>query len=245
MATGADFAHFDVDREAARVEADETAQLGDSTWTNLTSFAGHGGKLLFYHGLSDPWFSPLDTLAITRRWPRIPAMVPVDSWSRHLLRARHGPLPGWKRDAGSLRHAERRCGLGGERRGAGSRSRHRPGVSRAAAVRCARIRSTPSTLVMVTQTTRAILFVRSSSAEFRMTFLKDSLIELITADLHQSAAGRARRHGRGSGSRDRRHAGGAGAGDYRDQHRHGAGGLPGPSARTRACRRSSCTRRWA
>ena len=37
-------------------------ELGDSTWTNLTSFAGHGGKLLFYHGLSDPWFSPLDTL---------------------------------------------------------------------------------------------------------------------------------------------------------------------------------------
>ena len=62
VATGADFAHFDADREAARVEADTTARLGDSTWTNLTTFAGHGGKLLFYHGLSDPWFSPLETL---------------------------------------------------------------------------------------------------------------------------------------------------------------------------------------
>ncbi len=29
--------------------------------TNLTTFSGHGGKLIFYHGDSDPWFSPLDT----------------------------------------------------------------------------------------------------------------------------------------------------------------------------------------
>lgn len=31
-------------------------------WTNLTSFFGHGGKILFYHGSSDPWFSALDTV---------------------------------------------------------------------------------------------------------------------------------------------------------------------------------------
>ncbi len=35
--------------------------LVDSMSTNLTSFAAHGGKLIFYHGDSDPWFSPLDT----------------------------------------------------------------------------------------------------------------------------------------------------------------------------------------
>jgi feruloyl esterase len=29
--------------------------------TNLTTFAAHGGKLIFYHGDSDAWFSPLDT----------------------------------------------------------------------------------------------------------------------------------------------------------------------------------------
>ena len=29
--------------------------------TNLTTFSAHGGKLIFYHGDSDPWFSPLDT----------------------------------------------------------------------------------------------------------------------------------------------------------------------------------------
>ncbi len=35
--------------------------LTDSMSTNLTSFAVSGGKLLFYHADSDPWFSPLDT----------------------------------------------------------------------------------------------------------------------------------------------------------------------------------------
>jgi feruloyl esterase len=29
--------------------------------TNLSTFAAHGGKLIFFHGDSDPWFSPLDT----------------------------------------------------------------------------------------------------------------------------------------------------------------------------------------
>ncbi len=35
--------------------------LVDSMSTNLTTFSQHGGKLIFYHGDSDPWFSPLDT----------------------------------------------------------------------------------------------------------------------------------------------------------------------------------------
>jgi len=82
VATGADFAHFDVDHEAARVAADATARLGDSTWTNLSSFAGHGGKLLFYHGLSDPWFSPLETLAYYQKMAEDTGNGAVDSWSR-------------------------------------------------------------------------------------------------------------------------------------------------------------------
>jgi hypothetical protein len=36
--------------------------LVDSISTNLTTFSAHGGKIVFYHGDSDPWFSPLDTL---------------------------------------------------------------------------------------------------------------------------------------------------------------------------------------
>ncbi len=52
----------DVDAEAAEVLANPST-LGDtSAWTNLSSFSGHGGKLLFYHGVSDPWFSALDTI---------------------------------------------------------------------------------------------------------------------------------------------------------------------------------------
>jgi pimeloyl-ACP methyl ester carboxylesterase len=82
VATGADFTHFDADREAARMEADTTARLGDSTWTNLTSFAGHGGKLLFYHGLSDPWFSPLETLRYYEKMAKDTGNDPASSWSR-------------------------------------------------------------------------------------------------------------------------------------------------------------------
>jgi Tannase and feruloyl esterase len=48
----------DVDKEALK----DVQPLVDSTSTNLTTFSANGGKLIFYHGVSDPWFSPLDTL---------------------------------------------------------------------------------------------------------------------------------------------------------------------------------------
>jgi Tannase and feruloyl esterase len=47
----------DVEKEAFA----DIQPLLDSMSTNLTTFSGHGGKLIFYHGDSDPWFSPLDT----------------------------------------------------------------------------------------------------------------------------------------------------------------------------------------
>ncbi|HEY5409799.1 MAG TPA: tannase/feruloyl esterase family alpha/beta hydrolase [Caulobacteraceae bacterium] len=54
----------DLDQAAARLRADGVQGLVDTAnWTNLSAFFGHGGKILFYHGLSDPWFSPLETLA--------------------------------------------------------------------------------------------------------------------------------------------------------------------------------------
>jgi hypothetical protein len=28
-----------------------------SSWTNLNTFSNHGGKQMFFHGVSDPWFS--------------------------------------------------------------------------------------------------------------------------------------------------------------------------------------------
>jgi Tannase and feruloyl esterase len=53
---------MDVDREAA-LAATPVAGLGDSSaWTQLNSFSASGGKLIFYHGVSDPWFSAQDTV---------------------------------------------------------------------------------------------------------------------------------------------------------------------------------------
>jgi len=58
----------DVDAEAARVTTNPVSMLGDSwTWTNLNSFSSHGGKLIFYHGVSDPWFSAKDTIDYYQR----------------------------------------------------------------------------------------------------------------------------------------------------------------------------------
>jgi len=53
---------FDVDKEALA----DIQPLVDSMSTNLTTFSGHGGRLIFYHGDSDPWFSPLDTFTYYR-----------------------------------------------------------------------------------------------------------------------------------------------------------------------------------
>jgi feruloyl esterase len=59
---------MDVDAAATRVRADGMQVLTDTaSWTNLSAFYGHGGKILFYHGLSDPWFSPEDTVAYYRQ----------------------------------------------------------------------------------------------------------------------------------------------------------------------------------
>ncbi len=53
----------DVDKEAAAARANPASQIGDSSsWTNLGTFFGHGGKLIFFHGVSDPWFSAKDTI---------------------------------------------------------------------------------------------------------------------------------------------------------------------------------------
>ena len=49
---------LDVDKAALHV----SDPLVEPASTNLSTFTGGGGKLIFFHGDSDPWFSPLDTL---------------------------------------------------------------------------------------------------------------------------------------------------------------------------------------
>ncbi len=77
----------DIDREARAVDTDPQAILTDTaTWTNLRSFSGRGGKLIFFHGVSDPWFSALDTLDYYERMGKANGgLDSVRSWSRLYL----------------------------------------------------------------------------------------------------------------------------------------------------------------
>jgi pimeloyl-ACP methyl ester carboxylesterase len=77
---------YDAEQAEARLMADATARLGDATWTNLSTFSGHGGKILYYHGLSDPWFSPLDTVGYYEKMSKENGgMDRVEGWSRLYL----------------------------------------------------------------------------------------------------------------------------------------------------------------
>jgi len=70
---------MDVDKEALAA----IQPLVDSMSTNLNTFSAHGGKLIFYHGDSDPWFSPLDTFAYYKDMAAANGgLEAVSSWSQ-------------------------------------------------------------------------------------------------------------------------------------------------------------------
>ena len=76
---------MDVDAAAA-VAHDGRAMLGDTNaWTNLSSFQGRGGKLIFFHGVSDPWFSALETVQYYERLEKDNAPARRADWSRLFL----------------------------------------------------------------------------------------------------------------------------------------------------------------
>jgi pimeloyl-ACP methyl ester carboxylesterase len=59
---------YDVDAALLKVRGDATQTLIDTAgWTNLSAFLGHAGKIIFYNGMSDPWFSAWDTADYYRR----------------------------------------------------------------------------------------------------------------------------------------------------------------------------------
>jgi feruloyl esterase len=58
----------DLEAAVRWAEGNEPSALTDTFgWTNLTTFAGRGGKMIFYHGMSDPTFSALDTVEYYNR----------------------------------------------------------------------------------------------------------------------------------------------------------------------------------
>jgi len=76
---------MDVDA-AADAAMDARAMVGDSSaWTNLSTFRGHGGKLIFLHGVSDPWFSAQDTVQYYERLGADNAEAELQDWSRLFL----------------------------------------------------------------------------------------------------------------------------------------------------------------
>ena len=68
VSSGAPPTSMDLEADEASENANALQQLTDTyNWTNLSSFYGHGGKQLFFHGMSDPWFSAFDTLDYYQR----------------------------------------------------------------------------------------------------------------------------------------------------------------------------------
>jgi feruloyl esterase len=74
----------DLDVDKAALHASDP--LVEPASTNLSTFSGRGGKIIFFHGDSDPWFSPLDTLDYYQSLaPTNGGADKVSEWSRMFL----------------------------------------------------------------------------------------------------------------------------------------------------------------
>ncbi len=78
--------HQDVDKEAIKAATDVEALGYTRAWTNLSTFSSHGGKLLFFHGMSDPWFSAKDTIGYYEQLAADSGgLAALEKWSRLFL----------------------------------------------------------------------------------------------------------------------------------------------------------------
>lgn len=88
---------MNVDAEAALAH-DGRSMAGDTNaWTNLSTFRGHGGKLILFHGQADAWFSAIDTMQYYERLSADNAPAPRADWSRLFLVPGMGHCSGGER----------------------------------------------------------------------------------------------------------------------------------------------------
>ena len=74
----------DIDVDKLALHASDP--LVEPASTNLSTFSLNGGKLIFFHGDSDPWFSPLDTLGYYKSLAETNGGAEkVAAWSRIFL----------------------------------------------------------------------------------------------------------------------------------------------------------------
>lgn len=79
---------IDVDARLRTVRGDAMQALTETyTWTNLSTFLDRGGKIVWYHGVGDPWFSASDTQYYYAR-------AAADNGSRFLEASRLYLVPG-------------------------------------------------------------------------------------------------------------------------------------------------------
>jgi hypothetical protein len=120
----------DVDAEAAVVDNNPVGRIGDSySWVNLTTFSSYGGKLIFYHGVGDPWFSAKDTIDYYQRMTAANGgESKVNDWSRLFLSPGMGHCGGGGATLDTFDMLS--ASVSWVEKGASSRFRHsyRPGV---------------------------------------------------------------------------------------------------------------------
>ncbi len=79
---------FDVDAAVERADIADPQQrlINVDQWTDLSSFAADGNKILFFHGMSDPWFSANDTIDFFGRVAKgTKTSMPMEDWTKLYL----------------------------------------------------------------------------------------------------------------------------------------------------------------